>query len=168
MNKKLKILAASLIITIVHIMAAPFFPGTIPSEVSAMEALQGPNGFADLFWEEKLTDIQDSHPTKLLGFSNGIAAYHIQIPDAHGSVYFQGPVTVRGLFAANKLFGIMIAFDKSQMSRRVQGMTKLYGPPNKEENGAYAWEGPFSFIMIAPQEKAGIVTILAKPQKDKK
>lgn len=168
MNKKLRILSTSLLIMIAPLVASPFFPEAFPSKVSAMEALQDPNGFADLFWDEKLSDVQDSHQTKLLGFNNGIAAYHILIPDAHGSVYFQGPVTVRGLFAANKLFGVMIAFDKSQMSRRVQGMTKLYGHPDKEENGAYAWEGPFSFIMIAPQEKAGIITILAKPQKSKK
>ena len=143
-----------------------FIPSITPiCEVQAMNMIQDPNGFADLHWGETLESVQESHKTKLIGYQSGTASYHIFIPDAHGSVYFIGPVTVRAIFMDNKLLGIMIPFSKEMFSNRLSGMTKLFGTPENPRDNFYAWMGPFSFITLTQNDKVGIVTLIQKPKK---
>ncbi len=150
MNKKLKILAASLLLMIAPSAVSTFLPASFSSEVSAMDMIQDPNGFADLHWDETLQDVQASHQTKLARFVSGTASYHILIPDAHGSVYFAGPVVACGVFKDNKLYAIIIPFSKELMQPRLEGMIKMWGKPDEQPGKDwYEWKGPFSIVSLS-------------------
>lgn len=136
-----------------------------------MNEYQDPSGFADMHWGETLKDIQDSHQTKLEGFQNGSASYSILIPDAHGSVYFTGPVTVKGLFMDNKLYSIVIPFSKGEATERLLGLSKMWGMPKElKANELYSWEGPFTlvYLMNAPAAKNGCIGLIMKRQEGQK
>lgn len=130
-------------------------------QVSAMNEIQDPNGFADLRFGASLEDIQASHQTKFLGYQSGTAAYHILVPDAHGSVYFSGSVVVRGVFTDNKLSSVIIAFSQETIPARVAGMQKLFGDYVKS-HGMYQWSGPFSTIIMTSMNGNGMIAIVSK------
>lgn len=159
------------IITIFMLFVLPFAVAfTNSSRISiipianAMNGIQDPNGFADLFWGESLSDVQATHTTKFLEYQSGTASYRIWIPDAHGSLYFAGPVDVRGVFRANKLIYILIRFSKETIPQRVVGMTKLYGAPEEPSKGFYTWKGPFSLIIMCEMNNVGMLTLAEIPQ----
>lgn len=136
------------------------------SSVSAMDVAQDPNGFADLQLGATVEDIQSSHQTKFLGYQSGTAAYHIYVPDAHGSVYFSGPVVVRGVFTNNRLSSVIIAFSQETIPQRVVGMKKLLG--NYELNqGVYTWKGPFSTIFMLRMNGKGMIAISSNEYNNK-
>lgn len=164
MRRVLKLLLAGLLFSLSPCMGASISPIGTVYDVSAMNLLQDPNGFADLRWGEPLTAIQESHRTKLAGYQSGTAAYHVLVPDAHNSVYFIGPVIVRAVFMDNRLVGIIIPFSKEDFDQRLHGMTKLFGNPEKTNSTFYTWKGPFTVIILTELNDNGIIMLTAKPQ----
>lgn len=162
MKKHLKIALASVLMFSAPTLTCFISTTPLPIEVSAMNALQDPNGFADLYWGETLASVQEDHMTKLAGHQSGSTAYHILIPDAHGCVYFEGPVIVRGVFIDNKLCAIIIPFSKEMFPERLKGMSKLFGPPNKKSTDFYAWDGQFSIVLLTKANNRGIVMLTRK------
>ena len=74
-----------------------FAIGNALSKAQAMTLEQDPNGFSDLRWGQTLETVQQSHIVTFMGYYGGSAHYEITIKDAHGSLYFSGPVEVRGI-----------------------------------------------------------------------
>lgn len=164
MKKVLKLLLVGLLLSLSPCSGAYIAPIGAVHDVSAMNLLQDPNGFADLRWGEPLKAIQESHVMKLAGYQSGTAAYHVLVPDAHSSVYFSGPVIVRAVFMDNRLVGIIIPFSKEDFHQRLQGMTKLFGNPEKTNSTFYTWKGPFSMIILTVLNNNGIIMLASKPQ----
>lgn len=130
MKKYLKIALASVLMFSAPTLTSFISTTPLPIEVSAMTASQDPNGFADLYWDETLYKIQESHETKFKGSSqSGAVTYQILIPD--GSSYFTGSTVVYGTFLHNKLYGIMIPFSGEMFPEYLNRMTKLFGSPKK-------------------------------------
>lgn len=165
MKKYLKITLASALIFSAPILTNFITTVPIPIEVSAMDVLRDTrdvNGFADLYWLETLASVQEDHMTKFVGHQSGAAAYHILIPDAHGCVYFEGPVVVRGVFMDNKLCAIIIPFSKEMFPERLKGMSKLFGSPNKIATDFYVLEGQISIVLLTKANNQGIVVLSRK------
>ena len=165
MKKLLRIAVASLCLLAAPLVTSNISP-TFTATVQAMDMYQDPNGFADLHWGETLEAVQATHKTKFARYVSGTASYHIYIPDAHGSVYFSGPVTLCGVFNESKLYGIIIHFSKELLPERLKGMTKMWGAPKMYKN-VYTWEGPFSLVLVADGPKAATVSIVQKQQNAK-
>jgi hypothetical protein len=161
MKKSLRILFLGILL-----FASPLVSNYIPFSplptVSAMTNSQDPNGFGDVHWDETISDIQSSHKTTFLGRNDDAAHYSVLIPDAKGSLNFEGPVTIRAIFIDNKLFGIEILFSGDQFETRLAGMTKMLGTPVKRR-GYYIWGGPLSLIILLPYKEDELI-ILAKNQ----
>ncbi len=161
MKKSLRILFLGILL-----FASPLVSNYIPFSplptVSAMTNSQDPNGFGDVHWDETISDIQSSHKTTFLGRNDDAAHYSVLIPDAKGSLNFEGPVTIRAIFIDNKLFGIEIPFSGDQFETRLAGMTKMLGTPVKRR-GYYIWGGPLSLIILLPYKEDELI-ILAKNQ----
>lgn len=94
-----------------------FAIGNALSKAQAMTLEQDPNGFSDLRWGQTLETVQQSHIVTFMGYYGGSAHYEITIKDAHGSLYFSGPVEVRGIFRENKLIGIQIPLVQNSFQR---------------------------------------------------
>ncbi len=150
MKKAIRILTTSLLLLTAPLITSHIDPTLFPTTVGAMDMIQDPNGFADLHWDETLQDVQASHQTKLARFISGTASYHILIPDAHGSVYFAGPVVACGVFMDNKLYAVIIPFSKELMQPRLEGMIKMWGKPDEQPGKDwYEWKGPFSIVSLS-------------------
>lgn len=165
MKKKLQIAFASLCLLTAPFIANIFTPNFAFTTVQAMDMYQDPNGFADLHWGETLEAVQATHTTQLARYISGTASYAIHIPDAHGSVYFVGPVSLCGIFNEGKLYSIIIPFSKELMSDRLAGLTKMWGPPRKYKN-VYIWEGPYSYVFLDEGPKVATVTLAQKAKTD--
>lgn len=166
MKKQLRIAIASLCLFAAPLVASSVSPNFTTTTVQAMNIYQDPTGFADLHWGETLEAVQQTHKAKFARYMNGTASYHIYIPDAHGSVYFSGPVTLCGIFNENKLFGIVIPFSRELLSARIEGLTKMWGTPKRYKD-VYIWEGPFSLVLVNDGPKAATVSIVQRPNKAK-
>ena len=165
MKKYLKIALASVLMFSVPTLTSFILTTPLPIEVSAMTASQDPNGFADLYWDETLYKIQESHETKFKGSSqSGAVTYQILIPD--GSSYFTGSTVVYGTFLHNKLYGIMIPFSGEMFPEYLNRMTKLFGSPQKRgKEGSVdycSWDGPFTSIFLGSDNDKGTIILLSK------
>ena len=165
MKKYLKIALASVLMFSVPTLTSFISTTPLPIEVSAMTASQDPNGFADLYWDETLYKIQESHETKFKGSSqSGAVTYQILIPD--GSSYFTGSTVVYGTILHNKLYGIMIPFSGEMFPEYLNRMTKLFGSPKKRgKEGSVdycSWDGPFTSIFLGSDNDKGTIILLSK------
>lgn len=165
MKKYLKIALVSVLMFSAPTLTSFISTTPLPIEVSAMTASQDPNGFADLYWDETLYKIQESHETKFKGSSqSGAVTYQILIPD--GSSYFTGSTVVYGTFLHNKLYGIMIPFSGEMFPEYLNRMTKLFGSPQKrgkEGSTDYcSWDGPFTSIFLGSDNDKGTIILLSK------
>lgn len=165
MKKYLKIALASVLMFSAPTLTSFISTTPLPIEVSAMTALQDPNGFADLYWDETLYKIQESHETKFKSSNqSGAVTYQILIPD--GSGYFTGPTVVNGTFVHNKLYGIMIPFSGEMFPEYLNRMTKLFGSPKergKEGSADYCiWDGPFTSIFLGSDNNKGVIVLISK------
>lgn len=166
MKKQLRIAIASLCLFAAPLVASSVSPNFTTTTVQAMNMYQDPNGFADLHWGETEETVKKTHKTKFARYISGTSSYYIYIPDAHGSVYFSGPVTLCGVFNDNKLYGIVIPFSRELLSARIAGLTKMWGAPKKYRE-VYIWEGPFSLVLVTDGPKAATVSIVQKQNQAK-
>lgn len=160
-----------IILRVLLIMFFSFIPafcedfsiGNALSKAEAMTLEQDPNGFSDLRWGQTLETVQQSHMVTFMGYYSGSAHYEITIKDAHGSLYFAGPVEVRGIFRENRLIGMQIPFDAEQFSARLSALTKLCGTPENNGKGVYMWDGPSTaMIMFQKNYYDGVVILAGK------
>lgn len=165
MKKQLRTAIAVLCLLAAPLVTSSIVPNPIITTIQAMDMYQDPNGFADLHWGETLEAVQATHKTKLARYISGTASYAIHIPDAHGSVYFIGPVSLCGIFNESKLYGIIIPFSKELMSDRLAGLTKMWGSPRKYKN-VYIWEGPYSYVFLNEGPQVATVSLVQKEKID--
>lgn len=146
---RLALLAASTLIT--------FCSLAVPVSAEQTELL---HGFADLYWGEMLPEIQREYKTGFVEYVASGANYFIEIPEAHGFLGFDGPVTPVAHFAAGGLENICLSIEKPIYYRAK--ISESFGKPEVikgKKYTSYLWKTEDSTILLRDTRKNGTLFI---------